>query len=71
MDEIASKCKERVKKTIMGVYKVPQVLMLEMIYADVLVIAARTQSDMQLNVSIWSENLKEFGMKVNSAERSF
>lgn len=68
MDEIARKCKVRVKKTRMGVYKVQPVLMSEMIYADDLVIVARTERDMQINVNTWNDNLKEFGMKVNSAK---
>lgn len=68
MDEIARKCKERVKKTRVGVDKLQQVFMSEMIYADDLVIVARTEGDMQLNVNIWNESFKEFGMKVNSAK---
>lgn len=66
MDEIMKECTPKVKKLTIGYRRLAPVEISECVFADDVVIMARSECDLQKNLVFWDEALVKYGMKINS-----
>lgn len=65
MDEIIKKCTERCKKLNIGHIKMQRVDISEGVFADDVMVIAKNSIELQNNLEVWNEVLKEHGMTIN------
>jgi hypothetical protein len=65
MDEVSKRCREKTKKFTVGYWKLQPVTISELTYADDIVLIAGNQRNLQYNLFIWNEALKEYNLKIS------
>lgn len=65
MDDIIRKCRPRIKKLDAGVRELKNVQISECAFADDVIVMANSERDLQRNMNIWNDTLKDFGMNMN------
>jgi hypothetical protein len=66
MDEVMKESKHRVKQFQVGYWKLQQIKISEQAYADDMVLIAANERNLNYNLKIWNESLKNKGLKINT-----
>jgi hypothetical protein len=65
MDEVMNESKHKVKQFQVGYQKLQQIKISEQAYADDVVLIAANERNLNYNLTIWNESLKNKGLKIN------
>ncbi|XP_068082743.1 LINE-1 retrotransposable element ORF2 protein [Anabrus simplex] len=65
LDHIMKLCHEKIKKLTVGNYLMRPVRFSDLAFADDLIVVASSEQNLQHNINVWVEELKEKGMEVN------
>lgn len=71
MDDIIKQTRTKTKKLEIGYRRLEKIAIAECAFADDLAIFARTETDLQRNLEVWSEELKKADMKINIEKTKF
>jgi hypothetical protein len=66
MDEVMKESKHKVKQFQVGYWKLQQIKISEQAYADDVVLIAAKERNLNYNLKIWNESLKNRGLKINT-----
>ena len=68
MDDIIKQCELRTKKVLVGYRYLQPVKLSQCAFADDIVLFAPSERELQNNLNIWNEELKNNGMKINKSK---
>lgn len=68
MDQIIKNCSRSSRKMNVGYYKMNSIQISECVFADDIVTFASTERNLQYNVDLWSKELEDRGMRINTSK---
>jgi DNA-directed RNA polymerase specialized sigma24 family protein len=71
IDDILKKCKEKYKNLAVGKWKMKNVILQELPFADDMVLVAETEEILQQNLEIYQKELREVIMEVNIEKQNY